>query len=109
VLSNSLSSAQWPQTSFIRTIDEISALKQQQGRDIYLMGGAVITTSLIEAGLVDELRLVIYPLVAGDGRSLFATTARRHQLALRAVRQLSGGRVSLIYGIGHGNDSAPAA
>jgi dihydrofolate reductase len=100
VLSNSLSSAQWPTTRFIRGIEEISAPKQQPGKDIYLMGGAIITASLIEAGLVDELRLIVYPLVAGDGRSLFATTTGRHRLTLRTVRQLSDGRVSLMYGIG---------
>ena len=108
VLSNSLSSALWPTTSFLRGIDEISALKQQPGKDIYLMGGAVITASLIEAALVDELRLIVYPLVAGDGRALFATTAHRHQLALRTVHQLSDGRVSLIYGIGRESDPVSA-
>ena len=108
VLSNSLSSAHWPKTSFIRGIDEISALKQQPGKDIYLMGGAIITTSLIEAGLVDELRLIVYPLVVGDGRALFTPTNRRHRLDLQTVRQLSDGRVSLIYGIGGGNEPVSA-
>jgi hypothetical protein len=49
---------------------------------------------------VDELRLIVYPLIAGGGRSLFAESERRRGLALRKVEQLSDGRVSLIYGIG---------
>ena len=102
VLSTSITSAEWPTTRFLRGIEEISALKQQSGKDIYLMGGAVITGSLLEAGLVDELRLIVYPLVVGEGRALFATVAGRHQLELRAVRQLSDGRVSLVYGLGGG-------
>ena len=56
--------------------------------------------SLIDAGLVDELRLIVYPLIAGEGKALFAATFRRRELELRKVQQLQGGRVSLIYGIG---------
>ena len=61
------------------------------------MGGARITASLIDAGLVDELRLIVYPLIAGEGKALF-TTAERRGLELRKVEQLQGGRLSLIYG-----------
>ena len=102
VLSNTLNSALWPKTRFVRELDEISALKQQPGKDIYLMGGARITASLIDAGLVDEIRLIVYPLVAGEGKALFTTTKRRG-LELRKVQQLQGGRLSLIYGTGQGS------
>jgi dihydrofolate reductase len=64
------------------------------------MGGAHITASCIDAGLVDELRLIVYPLMAGDGKALFATTGQRRGLELQKVEQLSDGRLSLIYGIG---------
>ena len=100
VLSNTLTSANWSRTSFVRSLDDIAALKQQPGKDIYLMGGARITTSLIDVGLVDELRLIVYPLITGEGKALFAGTERRRGLELRNVQQLQGGRVSLIYGIG---------
>jgi dihydrofolate reductase len=99
VLSNTLTSALWPKTSFVRTLEDVAALKQQPGKDIYLIGGARITASLIDAGLVDELRLIVYPLVAGVGKALFAATERRRGLELRKVEQLQGGRVSLIYGM----------
>ena len=100
VLSNTLTSAHWPKTSFVRGLEEIAALKQQPGKDIYLVGGARTTASLVDAGLVDELRLIVYPLIAGEGKALFATTERRHGVELRKVEQLPGGRVRLIYGIG---------
>ena len=100
VLSNTLTSALWPKTSFVRKLEDVAALKQQPGKDIYLIGGARITASLIDAGLVDELRLIVYPLIAGEGKALFATTERRRGLELRKVQPLQGGRVSLIYGIG---------
>src|SRR5262245_61693233 len=100
VLSKKLTKANWPQTSFVRGLDEIEALKRKPGKDIYLVGGAQTTASLIDAGLVDELRLIVYPLIAGEGKALFAATERRRGFELQKVQQLQGGRVSLIYGIG---------
>jgi dihydrofolate reductase len=100
VLSNTLTSANWSRTRFLRSLDDVAALKQQPGKGIYLIGGARTVASLIDAGLVDELRLHVHPLIVGEGKALFATTERRRALALREVRQLEGGRISLIYGVG---------
>ena len=97
VLSNTLTSALWQNTSFVRSLDEIAALKRQPGKDIYLIGGAGTAASLIDAGLVDELRLIVYPLISGKGIALFATTESRRGLELQEVRQLQDGLVSLIY------------
>lgn len=102
VLSSSLTSARWPKTIFLRGLDEIAALKQKPGKDIYLVGGARTAASLIEAGLVDELRLIVHPLIAGEGKALFATADRRWELELRKAAQLPGGRLSLVYGIAGG-------
>ena len=99
VLTSTLSSAGWPNTRFVRTLEDIAVLKRNIGKDIYLVGGARTTASLIDAGLVDELRLIAYPLISGVGKALFTTTTRRRGLELRKVRQLEGGRVSLSYGI----------
>jgi dihydrofolate reductase len=99
VLSSTLTSALWPRTSFVRGHDEIAALKQQPGKDIYLVGGARTTASLIDAGLVNELRLTVHPLIAGEGKALFATTESRRGLELLKVEQLQAGRVSLFYEI----------
>jgi len=84
----------------VRGLDEVAALKQQPGKDVYLIGGARTTAACIDAGLVDELRLIVYPLIAGGGVALFATTERRRELELRGVEQLSDGRLSLVYGVG---------
>jgi dihydrofolate reductase len=102
VFSSTLTSALWPTTSFVRGLDEIAALKQQPGKDIYLVGGARTLVSLLDAGLVDELRITVHPLIAGEGKALFATTEHRRQLELRKVQQLENGCVSLIYGIREG-------
>ena len=100
VLSSTLDSALWPKTSFLRGLDDVVALKQGPGKDIYLIGGARTTASLIDAGLVDELRLIVYPLIAGEGLALFATADRRRGLDVRKVEELPDGRVSLIYEVG---------
>jgi RibD C-terminal domain len=68
-----------------------NGLALQQSKDIYLVGGARTTASLIEAGLVDELRLIAYPLIAGGGKALFAT-GRRHALQLHKVQPLLDSR-----------------
>jgi dihydrofolate reductase len=100
VLSNTLTAAAWPNTSFVRGADEIAALKRGPGKDIFLLGGARTTGRLIDAGLVDELRLIVHPLIAGGGRALFAPAERRRALELKQFSQLPGGRVSLIYALG---------
>ena len=99
VLSSTLTSALWPNTRFVRGLEGVAALKQHTGKDIYLVGGARTTASLIDAGLVDELRLIVYPLIAGAGKALFAATERCRGLEPRNVQQLRDGRVSLTYGI----------
>jgi len=99
VLSNTLTSANWPRTSFLRSLDDVAAIKEESGQDIYLIGGARTTVSLIDAGLVDELRLHVHPLIAGVGKALFETTGPRRGLELQSCEQLDDGQVSLIYGV----------
>jgi dihydrofolate reductase len=100
VLSTTLATAEWPLTRFLKSADDVAVLKREKGKDIYLVGGARTTAGLIEAGLVDELRLIVYPLIAGPGKALFAGTERRSGLELRGVERLDGGRVRMVYGIG---------
>jgi len=99
VLSSTLTSALWTHTSFVRGLDEVAALKQQPGKGIYLVGGARTVASLIDAGLVDELRLTVHPVIAAEGKALFATAERRRGLKLRKVQQPENGLVSLVYGL----------
>jgi len=100
VLSKTLTSVQWPNTRILRDVEELAALKRQSGKDIYLVGGARTAASLIDAGLVDELRLLLYPVIAGEGTPLFATARQRRGLALRTVERREDGVVNLIYGMG---------
>jgi dihydrofolate reductase len=97
VLSSTLTSASWSRTRFLRTLDEVAELKTQPGKDIYLIGGARTAASLIDAGLVDELRLHLHPLIAGEGKALFEVAGPRRGLELRNVERLDDGRVNLTY------------
>ncbi len=100
VWSRMLTSSLWPGTKFIRKLEDIAALKKQPGKDIYLVGGAQTVATLVDAGFVDELRLIVYPLIAGPGKALFPAATHRRALDLRKVEQLSNGRLSLIYSVG---------
>jgi dihydrofolate reductase len=97
VLSRTLTTSTLPNATFLREVSDVAALKQQPGKDIYLVGGARVVVALLDAGLVDELRLITYPLVAGGGTALFESTARPHRLELRSVEQLPAGKVALTY------------
>jgi dihydrofolate reductase len=99
VLSTTLTKAEWPDTRFLRSLEGVTALKEMPGGDIYLMGGGRVAAALMEHGLLDELRLIVHPLIAGLGVNLFAAETHRRILELRKVQTLSQGRVSLIYGI----------
>ena len=75
-------------------------MKEQAGKDVYLMGGAEITASLIAVGLVDELRLLVYPLLAGEGVPLFTSAVGRRALHLKELSHRPEGLVSVIYQLG---------
>ena len=102
-LSSLLSSALWPKTSFVRGVEEVAALKQVPGKDIYLVAPRT-TAGPIDAGLVDELRLIIHPLMAGEGKSL-CVPARRNV----AVRSSCGTFTNSTVGVSASStDSAEA-
>ena len=100
VLSSTLADAKLPSTRFARHVSEIQALKEQPGKHIHAVGGAKLVCSLMNAGLVDEIRLTVHPIVLGSGKPLFADVETRHGLELVDSNQLPGGRVGLIYETG---------
>jgi dihydrofolate reductase len=97
VLSKSMQGAAWSSARIVPEIDDIARLKQQPGKDIYAIGGARFVSSLLERGLVDELRLAIHPVLLGRGKALFKDSPQRHKLTLVQSRPLPWGTVELTY------------
>ncbi len=97
VLSRTLEAVEWKTTRILRDLEEVRRLKQQPGRDIYAVGGATLVSSLLNAGLVDELHLVVNPLLLGGGKALFGGVEGRRALTLLHAKSLPSGKVRLIY------------
>jgi dihydrofolate reductase len=73
VVSSTLQKADWTNSTIIRgnVVDEISKLKQQPGGDLLVAGSAQLVQALAAHNLVDEYRLMVYPIVIGGGKRLF--------------------------------------
>jgi dihydrofolate reductase len=97
VLSATLDRTAWNNTRIVRNIDDIRTMKQQAGKDMHAVGGATLVSSLVNAHLVDELRLVIQPIILGGGKALFKDVKERHAVKLGAAETLKGGAVRLTY------------
>lgn len=78
-------------------LEEVNKLKNKQGKDIWLYGGASLITTFIRLGLVDEFRLSVHPVVLGEGKPLFLDLQKRLNLKLVNTRSFSSGVVQLIY------------
>lgn len=98
VVSRTLPHVTWPNSEIARDIDAIRRIKGETGNDIYAIGGAALVSSLLSADLLDELRLVIAPILLGAGRRLFDSAAARRPLHFVATTPLSSGMVRLTYG-----------
>lgn len=79
----------------------VKDIKSQEGKDIWLFGGASLTASLMNAGLVDELWLSVHPILLGAGKPLFQNIKDRVQLELLESKTYDTGLVSVKYAIKH--------
>jgi dihydrofolate reductase len=70
---------------------------------MHAVGGATLVSGLMNAGLMDEIRLVVQPIVLGGGKPLFKDVNQRHALSLLEVTPLKAGAVSLIYSLPRGH------
>jgi dihydrofolate reductase len=107
VLSTSMHATAWKHTRIVRHVDDIRALKQGPGKDMHAVGGGVLVSSLINEGLVDELRLVVVPVLLGAGKSLFQNLQSRHRLTFVSATPLNNGHTKLIYRFAADRSSRP--
>jgi dihydrofolate reductase len=96
-LSKTLEKVAWKTTRIVRNAEEIGKMKQQPGKDIYSVGGAALVPSLMNLGLIDQLRLMVNPLVLGGGKALFKDLEKRSALKLVHAKPLKSGKVNLTY------------
>jgi dihydrofolate reductase len=98
VLSTTMAEAPWENTSIITkdVIKEIGELKKQKGGDILVQGSATLVKSLLESGLVDELKLLVQPHIMGTEKGFFFN-GMNCGLELINLQQLENGVVLLCY------------
>jgi dihydrofolate reductase len=99
VVSTTLQKADWKNSTLIKSnvIEEIRKLKQQPGGKIGIIGSAVLVHSLLDAGLIDEIQVLVHPIVLGKGVRLFIDGGRRFSMTLADSKILPNGVLYLSY------------
>lgn len=78
-------------------LNEVTKIKNESGKDIWLFGGADLTASLMNFGLIDEIGLAVHPILLGTGKPLFKNIKDRIHLTLADTKTYSTGLVYLTY------------
>lgn len=99
VVSSTLEKAEWNNSTVLRgdVVEEISKLRHESSGDIVVHGSAQLVQTLIEHDLVDELRLMVFPVVLGSGKRLFGETSDKKSLRLVDSKTVGDGVVILIF------------
>ena len=99
VVSSTLESLSWNNTTVLKgdVVNEVSKLKQQLGGEIVVAGSIQLVRTLIENDLYDELRLMIYPIVLGEGERLFGATSETKAMRLITTRTVDNDLAYLRY------------
>jgi dihydrofolate reductase len=99
VFSRTLSGADWTNSRVAAgdAAEEVERLKRDAGRDVLVFGSARLVDTLLEAGLIDEIRLGVTPLILGGGTPLFKPRSKRTRMRLLEARPLQSGCVILRY------------
>lgn len=69
----------WGETTILRSLDDVAALKETEGGPIIIHGSASLNRALSDAGLIDRYHLLVFPLLLGAGKRLFSTTDKDAQ------------------------------
>ena len=99
VVSSTLEKAEWNNSTVLRgdVVARVSKLRQESSGDIVVHGSAKLVQTLIEHDLVDELRLMVFPVVLGTGKRLFGDTSDKKRMRLASSKTVGDGVVILIF------------
>ncbi|WP_247001336.1 dihydrofolate reductase family protein [Halosolutus gelatinilyticus] len=99
VVSTTLDEADWNNARLVtgNVIEEVARLKREPGDDLAIFGSSELTVSMLEAGLVDELRIMVNPILLGEGRTLFDGLVDDLELTLERTRPFENGNVLHCY------------
>jgi dihydrofolate reductase len=99
VVSSTLVEPHWTNSTVLRgdVIDEVSKLKQELAGEIVVYASRPLVRTLMEHNLVDELRLIVFPVVLGTGERLFGATTDKKPLRLVNARTVGSGLAVLTY------------
>jgi dihydrofolate reductase len=99
VVSTTLGEVQWNNSSLIKSniAEEISKLKQQPGKDILVFGSCGLAQTLMQLDLIDEYRLMVFPVVLGSGKRLFGGGIDKKALRLVETKTFDSGVIVLTY------------
>src|SRR4051812_45922926 len=97
VVSTTLQSPAWQNTTVIRDLDAVRELKETQAGTYVVHGSAQLAQSLLDADLVDQLNLMVFPVVLGQGKRLFGETGDKVKLELAESRTEDDNVLILVY------------
>jgi dihydrofolate reductase len=99
VVSSTLEEPTWNNSTVLKgdLVEEVSKLRQELDGDIMVHGSAQLVQALLEHDLVDELRLMVFPVVLGTGKRLFGDTSDKKPLRLVDSKTVGDGVAILIY------------
>ena len=99
VVSSTLADPDWNNSTVIGgdVVDEVSKLRQEVDGEIQVAGSRQLVQMLLEHGLVDELRLMVFPVILGAGKRLFGETSDKRRLRLTDSKTVGDGVTILVY------------
>ncbi|MEP6684623.1 MAG: dihydrofolate reductase family protein [Parafilimonas sp.] len=99
IFSKTLEEAIWNNSLIIKEsiVEEVKKLKQQPGKDIVIFGSGTIVSELTQWRLIDEYRLIVNPVILGNGNPLFKSINERIKLKLIKTKTLASGVIILYY------------
>jgi dihydrofolate reductase len=108
VVSSTLQSPEWSNSTVLSgdLVEDVTRIRGEHDGDIVVHGSARLVQGLLENDLVDELRLMVFPVVLGSGKRLFGETSGKKRLQLTSSKTVGEGVEILIY---QPADDAPAA